>query len=140
MIPTCVGKEPVVSQELTRILEVSPATRPTVSIKKFIVAVETACYDTVSWWNSDPSDDGDIPLEMISQCKTALVEEWCDEIDCIWPGPEAGWAVSDAHEASQTAWATMGKDNPLMIGLGDKFIVQFKEELKTQREMIERTQ
>jgi hypothetical protein len=107
-----------------------------VSVSTFTAAVNNVCHYTISWWNSDPSEEGDVPSGGVETCVGALVGEWCEEDVCTWPGPESGWAYSDGHEAAETAWVAVATMPGGPRYLGDRFINTFKEELRRQREAL----
>ena len=127
----------VLSEEARQIAEgSSPDSFPTVDRDVFSEHIEEACYDAIYFWNSDPPDATelveDIPLqEGTDDCTSDLLSEWCDEIDCTWPGP---WSHGDedyGHQAANTALKAVS--GLAIVAPGDNFIGIFMDELEEER-------
>jgi len=124
------GNPAQVSEETQELVEApTPTSKPTVSRVDFEQAVLIACKSTVDWWNSDISEEGDIPSEGIDGCVEALVEEWCDQVDCTWPGPNG--EPSDGFEAAQTAHVAVS--GSVSVDPSDRFVNRFLAALESQR-------
>lgn len=135
LMVACTGEQ-FVSDQLAEVIEqATPTAKPIVSIDTFSSRMRNACQDTIDWWNSDPSKEGDIPMTGVQACVDALVENWCDElkVNCVWPGPSSEHPISDGHEAAGDALVALSTDNVLLVSLGGRFVEQFKIELENQR-------
>lgn len=134
-IAACGGAQHELSQDAQQILS-QPTPIPPVLIPQddFEKNIIRACDKAVEDFNRAFSPTFTIPDVGISECKDAVVTDWCFEKECEWPGPKVDpYGVSDGYRAAQAATDQLQTKSWIPFAQGVDFIRVFLNAMESIR-------